>query len=121
MSKWIAEFDLEDGDTMPEHMDLTYNGAKLDFHCRPLNEVEADACIKKAYDAGFKDGAHDGFYSDMIDDDREDSYYGRLLPTVYPKSDKLKRIEQIIADDWEKGFQHSETVARIREVLNGTD
>ena len=42
MSKWIAEFDLEDGDTMPEHMDLTYNGAKLDFHCKPLTEVEAE-------------------------------------------------------------------------------
>ena len=36
MSKWIAEFDLEDGDTMPEHMDLKYEGAKLDFHCRPM-------------------------------------------------------------------------------------
>jgi hypothetical protein len=36
MSKWIAEFDLEDGDTMPEHMDLDYMGAKIDFHCRPM-------------------------------------------------------------------------------------
>ena len=36
MSKWIAEFDLEDGDTMPEHMDLNYMGAKIDFHCRPI-------------------------------------------------------------------------------------
>lgn len=36
MSKWIAEFDLEDGDTMPEHMDLEYKGAKIDFHCRPV-------------------------------------------------------------------------------------
>lgn len=36
MNKWIAEFDLEDGDTMPEHMDLEYKGAKLDFHCRPM-------------------------------------------------------------------------------------
>lgn len=34
MSKWIAEFDLEDGDTMPEHMDLEYKGVKIDFHCR---------------------------------------------------------------------------------------
>lgn len=42
MSKWIAEFELEDGDTMPEHMDLNYNGAKLDFHCKPLTEVEAE-------------------------------------------------------------------------------
>ena len=36
MSKWIAEFELEDGDTMPEHMDLEYNGAKINFHCRPM-------------------------------------------------------------------------------------
>lgn len=36
MSKWIAEFELEDGDTMPEHMDLNYKGAKIDFHCRPM-------------------------------------------------------------------------------------
>ena len=36
MNKWIAEFDLEDGDTMPEHMDLNYMGAKIDFHCRPM-------------------------------------------------------------------------------------
>ena len=36
MAKWIAEFDLEDGDTMPEHMELEYKGAKIDFHCRPM-------------------------------------------------------------------------------------
>ena len=36
MSKWIAEFELEDGDTMLEHMDLEYKGAKIDFHCRPM-------------------------------------------------------------------------------------
>ena len=36
MNKWIAEFDLEDGDTMPEHMDLEYKGAKIDFRCRPM-------------------------------------------------------------------------------------
>lgn len=36
MNKWIAEFDLEDGDTMPEHMDLNYMGVKIDFHCRPM-------------------------------------------------------------------------------------
>lgn len=35
MSKWIAEFELEDGDTMPEHMDLEYQGVKLDFYCKP--------------------------------------------------------------------------------------
>ena len=36
MTKWIAEFDLEDGDTMPEHMELEYKGTKIDFHCRPM-------------------------------------------------------------------------------------
>ena len=35
MNKWIAEFELEDGDTMPEHMDLEYQGIRLDFHCKP--------------------------------------------------------------------------------------
>ena len=38
MSKWIAEFDLEDGDTMPEHMDLEYKGAKIDFYCKSLEQ-----------------------------------------------------------------------------------
>lgn len=38
MNKWIAEFDLEDGDTMPEHMDLEYKGAKIDFYCKPLDQ-----------------------------------------------------------------------------------
>lgn len=36
MNKWIAEFELEDGDTIPEHMDLEYKGARLDFYCRPM-------------------------------------------------------------------------------------
>lgn len=39
MSKWIAEFELEDGDTMPEHMDLEYKGTKIDFHCRPKEPI----------------------------------------------------------------------------------
>jgi hypothetical protein len=38
MSKWIAEFDLEDGDTMPEHMDLEYKGVRIDFHCKPQDQ-----------------------------------------------------------------------------------
>lgn len=38
MSKWVAEFELEDGDTMPEHMDLEYKGARIDFHCKPLEQ-----------------------------------------------------------------------------------
>ena len=28
MKKWIAEFELEDGDTMPEHMELDYMETK---------------------------------------------------------------------------------------------
>jgi hypothetical protein len=46
MNKWIAEFELEDGDTMPEHMNLEYKGAKIDFHCRPkepiLDKIKAE-------------------------------------------------------------------------------
>lgn len=38
MSKWIAEFELEDGDTMPKHMNLEYKGMKIDFHCKPLEQ-----------------------------------------------------------------------------------
>lgn len=42
MSKWIAEFELEDGDKMPEHMDLEYHGVKFDFHCRPIGKTYED-------------------------------------------------------------------------------
>lgn len=45
MSKWIAEFELEDGDTMPEHMDLEYKGARIDFHCKPQEPCED--CISR--------------------------------------------------------------------------
>lgn len=55
MSKWIAEFELEDGDTMPEHMDLNYKGARIDFHCKPLeqpsttkNDLGVDCISRKA-------------------------------------------------------------------------
>ena len=54
MSKWIAEFELEDSDTMPEHMDLEYKGAKIDFHCRPkepvLDKVRAEIMDTGAYE-----------------------------------------------------------------------
>lgn len=55
MNKWIAEFELEDGDKMPEHMDLEYKGAKIDFHCKPLeqepttkNNLGVDAVSRQA-------------------------------------------------------------------------
>lgn len=35
--------------------------------------------------------------------------------------EKLEKIEQILKDDWEKGFQHSETVTRIKEVIYGEE
>lgn len=45
MSKWIAEFELEDGDTMPEHMDLIYKGGRIDFHCKPKEPIkEQEPC-----------------------------------------------------------------------------
>lgn len=46
MSKWIAEFELEDGDTMPEHMDLEYKGAKIDFHCRPAGMIKKNDVVQ---------------------------------------------------------------------------
>ena len=56
MNKWIAEFDLEDGDTMPEHMDLEYKGARIDFHCRPLEQEPKTGHWIKGYT--FPDGAY---------------------------------------------------------------
>ena len=54
MSKWIAEFELEDGDTMPEHMDLNYMGSKIDFHCRPkepiIDKIKAEITDTGAYE-----------------------------------------------------------------------
>ena len=47
MNKWIAEFELEDGDKMPEHMDLEYKGAKIDFHCRPLEQEPCEDIISR--------------------------------------------------------------------------
>lgn len=30
---------------------------------------------------------------------------------------KYQKIEQIVMDDWIKGYQHSETISRIKEVI----
>ena len=51
MNKWIAEFELEDGDTMPEHMDLEYKVAKFDFHCRPKEPCDDVVSRQTAIDA----------------------------------------------------------------------
>ena len=92
MNKWIAEFDLEDGDTMPEHMDLEYKGARIDFHCRPLeqepttkNDLGVDLVSRAEVLKLMKDNwhTHDGNWAmqESMDDIR-------ALPSVYPKSDK---------------------------------
>lgn len=93
MNKWIAEFELEDGDTMPEHMELIYNGGILDFHCRPISDCKAEDCrslkdIKELIErkANALDGvpisdgggACIGIYFSIVND----------LPSVAPKSDK---------------------------------
>ena len=39
MNKWIAVFDLEDGDAMPDHMDLQYAGSRIDFYCNPVDKL----------------------------------------------------------------------------------
>ena len=31
--------------------------------------------------------------------------------------EKYQKIEQIVMDDWIKGYQHSETLSRIKEVI----
>jgi len=49
MNKWIAEFELEDGDTMPECMDLIYKGAKIGFHCKPLKQEPCEDAISRQY------------------------------------------------------------------------
>lgn len=65
MSKWIAEFELEDGDTMPEHMDLNYMGAKIDFHCRPMWIPVSERLPKRTGE----------YFVTVIDDSGEDNYY----------------------------------------------
>ena len=80
MNKWIAEFELEDGDKMPEHMDLTYKGIKLDFHCRPITECEdaisRQEVIETIKELNWRYNGHPG---------RE--VYGAIieLPSVRPK------------------------------------
>lgn len=67
MNKWIAEFELEDGDTMPEHMDLEYKGARIDFHCRPkepiLDKIRAEIEeLDEYYDNDYFSGNKDAMY-----------------------------------------------------------
>lgn len=103
MSKWIAEFELEDGDTMPEHMDLNYMGAKIDFHCRPMwipvnerlpKEFEDVICStneSEVFIATYLGKMLDG--SDCFDDDDGMMYEGDTiawmpLPEPYEESEE---------------------------------
>lgn len=104
MNKWIAEFDLEDGDIMPEHMDLEYKGARIDFHCRPL-EQEPTTKNNLGVDAVSRADVLDSI-AIMCSGEELDVDFAKLLvlqrtikalppatpkeSTVYPKCDKPK-------------------------------
>ena len=136
--KWIAEFDLEDGDTMPEHMDLTYKGAKLDFHCRPLTECKAEDCISRSQaikefckqtcetpNCRFRDKGIIHASCDEVD-------VLKRLPSVYPKSEcnaedciSRKAIFEMLVDidnaiyDGD-GFQYQEWHTKVDELPSVT-
>ena len=104
MSKWIAEFELEDGDTMPEHMDLEYKGVRIDFHCKPLEQEPCeDAVSRKAV-------INQIFYST---DNNGDVVLGSALreriarlPSVTPKIEPRKGhwIEEFVDTEGEVRF-----------------
>ncbi len=118
MSKWIAEFELEDGDTMPEHMDLEYKGVRIDFHCKPLEQEPCeDAVSRKAV-------INQIFYST---DNNGDVVLGSALreriarlPSVTPKIEPRK-------GHWIEEFVHTEREVRFtcsccgKYQLFGTD
>lgn len=49
------------------------------------------------------------------------SIYKDELKTAIDIMSKYQKIERIIYDDWDKGYQHSETLNRIKEVLKNDD
>lgn len=101
MGKWIAEFDLEDGDIMPEHMDLEYKGVKIDFHCKP---VEQEPTTKN-------DLAQER-YQDLID------YFGdkEVAKTILEDKKEFKAwLERL---RW--NVKRADELARELEQLKGT-
>lgn len=112
MNKWIAVFDLEDGDTMPEHMDLNYMGAMIDFHCRPmwipvakrLPDIKehnvSDTCIVYCENGsyGFAELEENIFGQAVWNCERDDEYHEPLgkvvawmpLPEPYKKEEEEK-------------------------------
>lgn len=103
MNKWIAEFELEDGDTMPEHMDLNYKGFRLDFHCRPANENESEDYISRGEVIGMIKETAQYHTGDSFNADRLIRYTNEL-PSVHPdkvftKTD-LDCVIKAIQDDY---------------------
>ena len=41
-----------------------------------------------------------------------------MLVNMFIGCENYEEIKQIVNDDWEKGYQHSETLNRIKEVIN---
>ena len=107
MGKWIAEFDLEDGDTMPEHMDLEYKGGRIDFHCRPLeqepttkNDLGADAVSRQAVLDLMMQKWGENFSGDDAMQESIDAI--RELPSVTPQEPILNKIRAEIIDKAKK-------------------
>lgn len=85
MNKWIAEFELEDGDTMPEHMDLEYKGAKIDFHCKP-QELEP---VFDKIRAEITD-----WQTDIHDNENDAETYDFVFERIYEILDEYKESEE---------------------------
>lgn len=107
MNKWIAEFELEDGDTMPEHMDLQYKGGIIDFHCRPMWIPCSERLPEKYgwYQVTLKDGRVSRLYYDYKGDRWIDNVRKHMfeLYDIYSKITH-KRIteekEDVYWDGW---------------------
>lgn len=94
MSKWIAEFDLEDGDTMPEHMDLEYKGAKIDFHCKPL-EQDTVPFDFELYQAGLMDMPKEMIK--VLDQIRAEIDEESTKSFGYPNWERAKALEWVLS------------------------
>ena len=92
MNKWIAEFELEDGDTMPEHMDLNYKGFRLDFHCRPANENGSEDYISRGEVIGMIKETAQYHTGDSFNADRLIRYTNEL-PSIHTDKSVLENIK----------------------------
>ncbi len=51
--------------------------------------------------------------------DPEKTQINQSLHVAIETMRKYQKIERIIKGDWEKGYQHSETINRIKDVVEG--